>query len=52
MEVGVNKSRNPLSNRVMGRDNGAARVIGFLDFRDEVDGGGVGIGDMEEGDVL
>ena len=29
MEVGVNKSRNPLSDRVMGSDNGVARVMDF-----------------------
>ena len=49
--MGVNKSRNPLTDRVMGRNNGAARVIGFLDFRVEIEGGGAGIGDMKEGDV-
>ena len=52
MEVEVEKSRKPLSDRVMGSSNGAARVIGFIDFREEVEGGGAGIGDIEERDVL
>ena len=29
-----------------------ARIIGFIDFGEEVESGGAGIGDMEEGDVL
>ena len=44
LEVGVNKSRNPLSDRVMGRNNGVARVIGFV----EIEGGGAGNGDMKD----
>ena len=46
MEVEVNKSRNQLSDRVKGSNNGAARVIGLVDFREEIEGGGAGIGDM------
>ena len=42
MEVGVNKSRNPLSDRVMGSNNGVARVIGFVDFREEIEVGDCG----------
>ena len=42
--MGVNKSRNLLSERVMGSDNGAARVIGFMDFREEVEGGDARLG--------
>ena len=45
MEVEVNKSRNTLSN------NGAARIIGFVDFREEIEDGGGRIGDMKEKDV-
>ena len=52
MEVGVNTSRNILSNRVIGNDNGAARVVGFMGFRVEVESGSVGIGGKEKGDVL
>ena len=51
MEEGVNKSKNPLSDRVMGSDNGAAGFIGFLDFREKTEGGGARIGEIEEGDV-
>ena len=47
LEVGVNKSRNLLSNRVMRSNNEAARVIGFVDFRKEIEGGGAGIADMK-----
>ena len=32
---------------MMGRVNGAARIVGFVDFGD-----GVEIGDMKKGDVL
>ena len=35
----VNKSRNLLSDRVKGSINGAARVIGFVDFREKIEGG-------------
>jgi hypothetical protein len=52
LEVGVDKSRNLLSDRVMGRDNGAVRVIGFMEFREEVEGRDSGIGNMEKGDIL
>ena len=31
MEVEVNKSRKPFSDRVKGNNNGVARVIGFVD---------------------
>jgi hypothetical protein len=41
MEVEVNKTRNLLSDRVE-RSN---RVIGFVNFREEIEGGGAGIGD-------
>ena len=51
MELGVDKSGNPLSDRVMKRDNGAVRVIGFMDFREEVERG-MRMRDMEEEDVL
>ena len=47
----VNKSRNPLSDRVKGSNNGATRVIGFVDFREEIEGGGARIGDMKERDI-
>ena len=47
--MGVDKSKILLNDRVMARNNGAARVIGFVDFREE--GGGAGIEDMKEGDV-
>ena len=47
----VNKSRNSLSDRMKGSNNGAARVIGFVDFSEEIEGGGAGIGDMKERDV-
>ena len=42
--MGVNKRRKPLSDRVMGSNNGAARVIGFVDFREKIEGGGARIG--------
>ena len=51
LEVEVNKSRNPLSDRVEGSNNGADRVIEFVDFREKIEGGGAGIGDMKERDV-
>ena len=47
----VNKSRNLLSDRVMGSNIGVARVIGIVDFREEIEGGGAGIGDMKGRDV-
>ena len=34
-----------------GSNNGAARVIGFVDFREEIEGGGARIRDMKERDV-
>jgi len=49
--VEVNKSRNSLSDRMKGSNNGAARVIGFVDFREEIEGGGARIRDMKERDV-
>jgi hypothetical protein len=50
LEVEVKKSRNSLSDRMEGSNNGAARVIGFVDFREEIEGGGARIGDMKERD--
>ena len=41
MEVKVNKSRNPFSDRVMGSNNGADRVFRFIDFREEIEDRGV-----------
>ena len=35
-----------LSDGVMGRKNGATRIVGFVDFREEVER------DMEEEDIL
>jgi hypothetical protein len=40
LQEGVKKSRNLFSVRVIGSDNGAARVIGIVDFR-EVQGLGI-----------
>ena len=37
---------------MVGGDIGAARIVGFMDFGEEVECGGAGIRDMEEGDVL
>ena len=50
MEVEVNKSRNSLSDRMKGSNNGAAKVIGFVDFREEIEGGGARIRDMKDKD--
>ena len=47
----VNKSRNSFSDRMKGSNNGAARVIGFVDFREEIEAGGAKIEDMKERDV-
>ena len=44
MEVEVNKSRNSLSDKMKGSNNGAARVIRFVDFREEIEGGVRGLG--------
>ena len=44
MEVVADKSRNTLSERVMGSDNGEVRIAGFMDFGEEVESGGAGIG--------
>ena len=44
MEVGVDKSRNPLSGRLMGSNNGAARVIRVMNFRGEVESRVQGLG--------
>jgi hypothetical protein len=49
--VEVDKSRNSLCDRMKGNNNGAARVIGFVDFREEIESGGGRIGDMKERDV-
>ena len=56
MEEGINKSRNPLSDRMMGSDNGAGRVIGFVDFMEGIErvlglgyGGGKCIGKRDHG---
>ena len=49
--MGVEKCRDMLVDVVMGRNNGAARVIGFVDFREEIEGGGARIRDMKERDV-
>ena len=49
MEVRVNKNRNPLSDRVMGSNNGTVRVIGFVDLREKIEG--ARIWDMKERDV-
>ena len=48
MELEVNKSRNSLSDRMKGSNNEMARVIGFVDFREEIEGGGARIRDMKE----
>ena len=40
-----------LSDRMKGSNNRAARVIGFVDFKEEIEGGGARIGDMKERDV-
>ena len=37
LEVEVDKNRNLLSDREMGSNNGAGRVIVFMDFREEVE---------------
>ena len=44
LEVGVNKSRNLLSDRLMGSNTGVARVIEFVDFREDIEGGARGLG--------
>ena len=44
LEVGVDKSRDLFSDRMMGSNNGAARVIGFMDVRDRVESGDWGCG--------
>ena len=51
MEVEVDKSRNSLSDRMKGINNGAARIIELVDFREEIVGGGARIRDMKERDV-
>ena len=33
----VNESRNLLSDRMKGSSNGAARVVGFVDLREEIE---------------
>ena len=49
--MGVNKSRNPLSYRVMRSNNEATKVIRFMDFGEEIEDGGARFGDMKEGDI-
>jgi hypothetical protein len=46
------KSGDMFFKGVIARNNGATRVVGFIDFEEEVENWGTGIGDMEEGDVL
>ena len=50
--MAVNKCRDMLSDGVMGRNNGTTRIDGLMDFREEVENGGVGMRDMKEGDIL
>jgi len=53
LEVEVDESRNPLSYRAKGSNNkGVARVIGFVDFREEIEGRGARIGDMKEREFM
>ena len=44
--------RDTFADKMMGSNNEAVRIVGCMDFRDEVESGGIGIGNMEEGDVL
>ena len=46
LEMGVDKCRDMLSGGVIGQSNGAPRVVGFMDFGEEVEIGGVSIGDI------
>ena len=50
--MGVNKCRDMLGDRVMGTDNAAAGIVGFMDFGEDVKIGGAGIGNVQEGDAL
>ena len=50
--MGVDKYRNILSGGVIERNNGANRIVGFMDFGEEVKSRDVRIRDMEEEDVL
>ena len=49
LKMGVDKCKDMLSDGMMGRNIGGP---GLLDFGEEVEIGGTGIGDTEEGDVL
>ena len=49
MKVEVNKSRNLLSDRVKGSNNGTARIVEFVDLGKEVEGWGAGFGIEEKG---
>ena len=44
--MGVHKCRDSLGDRVLGSDNEVARIFGFMEFREEVEIGGGGIGEM------
>ena len=46
--MGIDKGRCTFGDRVLGRDNGMARIVGFMDFGEELESGGSGIGDMEK----
>jgi hypothetical protein len=45
--MGADKCRDTLSDGVLGRDNGVARIVGFMNFWEEVESRGAGIMKME-----
>ena len=52
LELKIDKCGDLIIGRVVGRNTGATRVVGFMDFGEEIESGSVRIRDMEEEDVL
>ena len=47
LEMEVDKYQDMLCDRVMGRNNGATRIVGFMIFGEKVESGFTGIRDWQ-----
>ena len=52
LEMGIDKHGDTFSRTVKGRNNGAIRIVEFMDFEGGGTEWGTRIRDMEEGDLL
>ena len=50
--MGISIHRDVLSREVVGRNSDTIRVVGLMDFREEVESGNARIMGVEERDVL